>query len=380
MKLSRFIDEHKEEILVEWESFARKQLPAATGMSALALRDHAGQILSALSIDIETEQSPTEQYEKSKGMTDNNAGSAASTHGTLRQISGFTLPQLIAEFRALRATVLRLWLPRVKQVTEETSNDMVRFNETIDQALAESAVTFADQTARTRDTFLAILGHDLRTPLAALAMAGDYLTMPEVGTLRTVEVGTQVQRSAATMTAMVNDLLEYARMHLGEGMPITRQQADVKEICHAALHDASAAHPDCPFEFNVSGDLTGEFDSVRLQQVITNLLTNAAQYRGGQHPVTIFAEGEPNAVVVKVKNFGPLIPSESLEAIFNPLVQLSTEQEQGSRPSTSLGLGLFIAREVTEAHGGTITADSNEQSGTIFTVRLPRDQAVSAVT
>jgi hypothetical protein len=109
-----------EEILVEWESFARTQLPAATGMSALALRDHAEQILKTLATDIETEQSPREQYEKSKGMGPEKAGSAASMHGTLRQVSGFTLPQLIAEFRALRATVLRLWLPRVKHVTEET--------------------------------------------------------------------------------------------------------------------------------------------------------------------------------------------------------------------------------------------------------------------
>jgi signal transduction histidine kinase len=378
MKLSRFIDEHIEEILVEWESFARTQLPAATGMSALALRDHAEQILEALAIDIETDQSPREQYEKSKGMDSQEAGSAASTHGTLRQISGFTLPQLIAEFRALRATVLRLWLPRVKHVTAETSNDMVRFNETIDQALAESAVTYSDQTARTRDTFLAILGHDLRTPLAAMAMAGDYLTIPEVGTARTVEVGVQVQRSTATMTAMVNDLLEYARTQLGSAMPLTQKQADVKEICRAALHDASAAHPDCPFEFSASGDLTGAFDTVRLQQVITNLLTNAAQYRGGQHPVIIFAEGESDAVVVQVRNFGPVIRPESLQEIFNPLVQLSVEHEHGGRPSTSLGLGLFIAREVTESHGGTITADSDEQSGTVFTVRLPRTQAVQS--
>jgi signal transduction histidine kinase len=378
MKLSRFIDEHIEEILVEWESFARTQLPAATGMSALALRDHAEQILKTLAADIETEQSAREQYEKSKGMGPEDAESAASTHGTLRQFSGFTLPQLIAEFRALRATVLRLWLPRVKQVTEETSNDMVRFNETIDQALAESAVTYSDETARTRDIFLAILGHDLRTPLAAMAMAGDYLTIPEVGTARTVEVGTQVRRSTATMIAMVNDLLEYARTQLGGEMPITRTQADVKEICQAALHDASATHPDCPFEFNASGDLTGAFDTGRLQQVITNLLTNAAQYRGGQHPVTISAEGESDTVVVQVRNFGTVLPQESLQAIFNPLVQLSMEHEQGRRPSTSLGLGLFIAREVTEAHGGKITADSDEHSGTVFTVRLPRTQGVQS--
>lgn len=374
MRLSRFINDHIEEILVEWESFARTQLPGATGMSGLALRDHAKQILKAVASDIETDQSAEEQSDKSKGLGPEVAadGSAASTHGTLRENSGFSLSQLIAEYRALRASVLRLWLPQITQVTEATSNEMLRFNEAIDQALAESAVTYSEQASRTRDTFLAILGHDLRSPLAAMAMAGDYLTMPEVGTSRTLQIGARVKRSAATMATMVNDLLEYARTQLGGNIPITPHQADMKDICQAALHDAGAVHPDCPFELDASGDLTGSFDSARLQQVVTNLLNNAAQYRAKEHPVTILARGEVSAVIVQVKNFGPVIPSESLQAIFNPLVQLSIKEEQEGPPSTSLGLGLFISREITVAHGGTIAAESSETSGTVITVRLPR--------
>ena len=374
MKLSQFINDHIEEILVEWESFARTQLPGATGMSRLALRDHAKQILKAVALDIETYQSAEEQSDKSKGLGPDVAadGSAASTHGTLRENSGFSLSQLIAEYRALRASVLRLWLPQITQVTEATSNEMLRFNEAIDQALAESAVTYSEQASRTRDTFLAILGHDLRSPLAAMAMAGDYLTMPEVGTSRTLQIGARVKRSAATMATMVNDLLEYARTQLGGNIPITPHQADMKDICQAALHDAGAVHPDCPFELDASGDLTGSFDSARLQQVVTNLLNNAAQYRAKEHPVTILARGEVDAVIVQVKNFGPVIPSELLQAIFNPLVQLSIKEEQEGPPSTSLGLGLFISREITVAHGGTIAAESSETSGTVFTVRLPR--------
>ncbi|MES2072999.1 MAG: sensor histidine kinase [Pseudomonadota bacterium] len=377
MKLSRFINDHIEEILVEWEAFARTLHPASSGMTSLALSNHARQILQAIALDIDTAESPKQQYEKSKGMAPAVIGaeSAASTHGTQRQVSGFTLVQLVAEYRALRATVLRLWLPRISEVTEATTNDMVRFNETIDQALAESALTYSSQATRTRDTFLAILGHDLRSPLTTMTMAGDYLARPEVGNERTMKVGVRVKRSAASMTTMVNDLLEYARTQLGGEMPITPHLADMKDICQSVLNDASAAHPDCRFELETAGELLDYFDSVRLHQVFANLLNNAAQYRAKESPVTILASGELDAIIVQVRNLGPVIPPESLQAIFNPLVQLAIEGQGEDRPSTSIGLGLFIAREITVAHGGNIHVESNERSGTVFTVRFPRMQA-----
>ena len=119
------------------------------------------------------------------------------------------------------------------------------------------------------------------------------------------EIGRQMQRVTATMTGMVNDLLEYARTQLGDSMPIVPKNENLENICRAAMHDASAAHPDCPFDLTVSGDLNGEFDGVRLQQVVTHLLTNAAQYRAKEHPVKLRALGEPNLLTVQVKNTGP---------------------------------------------------------------------------
>jgi signal transduction histidine kinase len=257
-------------------------------------------------------------------------------------------------------------------VTEETTTDMLRFNEAIDQAVAESTARYTEQAARTRDTFLAILGHDLRTPLAAMAMAGDYLTMPNVGTNKTTAVGERIKRSAAAMNAMVNDLLEYARTQLGSGIPVDRHEANVQGICQSAIDEMELAHPDCEFELNTVGNLTGLFDIARLRQALINLLSNAVQYRAKEHPIKVSASEEKDAIIIQVQNEGPVIPRDSLEAIFNPLVQLAGDGQQEGRPSTSLGLGLFIAREITEAHDGTITAGSNERSGTIFTIRLPK--------
>ena len=378
MKLSTFITAHLKEILFEWDIFAKSLFPAAQTESPLILRDHAREILLEVTADIDTGQSPAQQKEKSESQADEkiDRGSAAAIHGALRQAIGFTLIQLTSEYRALRATVLRLWTPHMPPHDAETARDMIRFNEAIDQALAESVVTYSENADRTRDTFLAILGHDLRSPLFTLALAADYLTRASIGTTETRQMGARVARSTSNMTAMINDLLEYARSQLGGRIPLTLQQASLLSICQAALDDVRAGHPGCPFKLEGSGDLTGLFDAPRLQQVFSNLLNNAVQYRSATHPVTIMAQGDADTVTVNVCNFGPIIPAESLQAIFDPMVQLADEERRTKgAPSSSMGLGLFIAREITEAHGGTITVKSSEQSGTVFTLTLPRAPA-----
>lgn len=375
MKLSRFITDHLDDIIGEWECFARTLEPAASSISPAELRDHARTILQAIALDIDCSESERQKHDKSVGEGARGASeTAASAHGALRQLSGFTMPQLTAEYRAMRASVLRLWLPNLTKSTKATSNDMLRFNEAIDQALQESAVAFFDQTIRARDIFLAMLGHDLRSPLATMSMAGVILTRPDEGTERTLQIGARVKRSAITMTTMVNDLLEYARSQLGGKMPITRTLNDMREICQAALEDAGAAHPECPFELKAAGELIGDFDRPRLQQVFSNLLNNAAQYRGKKHPVTIDVRGLDDKIVVHVTNFGPEIPAPLLKTIFDPMIQLPVSEQQKGPLPTSLGLGLFIANEITVAHGGTIAAESSQAAGTIFTVSIPRNE------
>ncbi len=373
MRLDRFIHARMEDILCEWEAFAKTIAPVAGNMSDLALRDHAKQILTAIALDIETTQNPQEQIDKSQGLApDSEHGqSAASIHGALRHASDFSLLQLSAEFRALRATVLRLWLPQVQDMSEAAADQMVRFNEAIDQALAESVVTYSARADHVRELFLAILGHDLRAPLSSMASAGELLTHTRFDPTQAGEVGKRVKRGARLMSSMVEDLIGYTRTQLGAGMPTVKHHADLKDICQGALDDAAASHPDTVFELETEGQLTGEFDSVRLHQLFTNLLVNAAQYGASELPVRMVARASPEHVMVDVVNHGQVIPPESLESIFSPLLQLPGVAED-ARPRTSLGLGLFVAREIALAHGGGISADSGAELGTVFTVSLPR--------
>lgn len=374
MRLAQFITEDIELILVEWEAFARSLLIGGQEMTSLALRDHATQILQAIALDIEESQTDLAQAYKSKGHVRiaEATRTAAQTHGALRYLAGFDLRQLAAEFRALRASVLRLWLQR--GTADETSlYQMTRFNEAIDQALAESIGNYSDEVARSRDTFLAILGHDLRSPLSAVANSGLFLASPGVLPAgAALDAARRVTRGSAKMSSMIRDLLEYTRTRLGRAIPISRQATSMKHICALAFDEIRAVHPERVFKLETSGKLEGEFDSERLQQVLSNLLNNAVRHGTKEQPITLSAQGDSEKISVRVRNYGRRIPEDQLQVIFNPLVQIP--QEQADEDVTSLGLGLYIAHEIVAMHGGTMVAESSEQDGTVFSAHLPRLQ------
>ena len=372
MNISRFITDHMEQILVEWEAFATTFGAVADKMSSHELRDHAKQILEFVAEDIQKTETPEQAEAKSQGLGSQTArgGSASSIHGELRYASGFTLLQLIAEYRALRASVLKLWQRDCVLTPADGARDITRFNEAIDQSLAEAAVAYSDKVNETRDIFLAILGHDLRGPLAATATAGAYLSRAGAFDDQVRQIGVRVKRSAATMGGMVNDLLGLARTQLGNGIPIVRRECDLLEMCQWAIEDANAAHPRADFQLNAIGELMGSFDQARLQQLLTNLANNAAQYGRPGKPIVIDIVGEPDRVLLKVRNEGTAIPQALLPTLFNSLVQLP-EQEGNVRPSSSLGLGLYIAKQIAVAHGGDIDVVSDD-AGTVFSVDVPR--------
>ena len=376
MKLSDFIFAHMDQILREWDAFARKVAPAGSDLPESVLRDHAQSMLSDIARDMRESQTPEEQRLKSEGQgTHAGAGdSAASEHGSQRQARNFTLLQLSAEFRALRATVLRLWLPHVPRDDPQTVRDLMRFNEGIDQALAESIVSYAKRTHQTRDLFLAVLGHDLRSPLTGILLAGDLLAQGRVPPDKVAQIGANLARGASVMGHIVEDLIGYTRTQLDEGLPMAPTACDVRKVLESAIADATATYPGNHYQLQSAPGLVGRYDPTRLYQMFLNLLVNAGRHSREGAAVTVQAWIGPDALVVDITNQGEPIPPDKLESIFRPLVQL-TGEDGVTRSGTSLGLGLFIAREVAKAHGGSITARSSAAEGTTFTVRLPHGKA-----
>lgn len=373
MKLSSFIQSHMEAILTEWDAFARASEPDQGTMSDEALRDHARAMLLDIAREMDTAQSESERKLKSEGLESqsSNEESAASRHGRERHSNDFTLATLSAEFRALRATVLRLWQSHMEQADASALEQVIRFSEGIDKALAESISAWSDRTSRLREMFLAILGHDLRSPLASVALAADMLAQPGVSAAKVHTLALNVTRATGVMTHMIDDLMGYASNQLGGSMPHHPESCDLLAALRDALKDAGATYPEAHFQLHAPAALVGCYDPIRLYQMFLNLLVNAARYSKDDGPVTVEAGSSSGCHQVSITNRGETIPQASLKSIFKPLVQLDQGDAHLRRPRTSLGLGLYIARTIAERHGGSIEVTSDDAEGTRFSVRLP---------
>lgn len=380
MNLSAFITANLDTILAEWERFARTLLPSAATMDTLALRDHARQILEAIAKDIVAPQTPAESGEKSKGKEDKDASvnTAAAVHGGLRHTAGFDLRQLFAEYRALRASVLRLWSEQAGESSPDAMYQMTRFNEAIDQALAESVARFSDDVDRSRTTFIAVLGDDLRTPLQALSTSAATLAEPGAAPPAQAEAHARIRSSVLSMSQTIRDLLEFTRTRLGRTIPIKAEPVNVETIVHESLAEVGAGYPQRSFRVETDQDLVASVDADRLQQAITNLLSNAVQHGRQGGVVDLVARKVSGCIAIEVTNDGPTIAPDALQVIFDPLTQLEI-RKAAARPAKQLGLGLFIAREIALAHGGTIDASSSGKR-TTFTIRIPlAEKAARAV-
>ncbi|MDQ6639177.1 MAG: sensor histidine kinase [Pseudomonadota bacterium] len=376
MRLSAFIVADVDAIVDEWERFARTLLPVGKTMTVLALRDHCRDMLLSIANDMETPETAAERSVRAQGGGRPSAPleRAAEEHGALRQLAGFDLVQLVAEFRALRASVLTRWHHGEGAGTATPAiEEIMRFNEGIDDALAESVERYSRELAASRDMFLAMLGHDLRGPLSGIDMSTLLLGKPDLPEELRHKALIRIKRASGEMNRLVTDLLEYTRTRLGRGIPIERSDCDLGPLCEEALEAIRAGHPEQHFLAELSGDLSIEADAPRIQQVLANLLNNAVQHGDRSVPVLLSAEGEEGAIVLKVANAGQPIRADALSAIFEPLVQAPSEgADSHQRSRTSLGLGLFIVREIVLGHGGTIDVESSAGSGTVFTIRLPR--------
>jgi len=375
MRLSDFIAQNVDRIVDEWEKFAATMTPAAESMNSLELRDHAKAILLAAARDMNTAQTKAEQIAKAQGEDVGKTPTldqAAASHGELRHTVGFDLVQMTSEFRHLRATVIRFWAESLTSPETAHFTDMIRFNEAIDEALAESTAAYAERVTRSRDIFLAILGHDLRAPLQAISMSSEVL-MRKAG-LGDTEMAyiKRIKSSSKHMATMVSDLLEFVRSRLGVTLPIERNPMEMTVACRDAIDEATAGHPDCDPEFTTTGETQGDWDRSRIDQMLRNLIGNALQHGAATHKIRVSLVGSESHVSLSVHNDGEPIAQEAIGSIFDPLVR-SLNEEAGTRnPSTSLGLGLFIVKEVVNAHQGSITVTSNFGDGTTFTVVLPK--------
>jgi len=371
MRLAEFILHDMEGILQEWDAFAGAHIPTAAKMTPAAVRDHAKQILTAVAKDMSIPQTKQAQEDKSKGLGQETIGdpeTAAETHAVLRAQCGFDINELASEYRALRASVLRRWM-EAGRPDDLDLPDAVRFNEAIDQAIAESIEHFAAQVDQARNLVLAMLSHDMRNPLAAIAMTAAYLADLKAGA-NVSKAASLLTCASKEMTVLLDDMVDLNRTMLGLGLNITLADVDLATVLANELELLRGAHPGRRLDLEVVGDARGHWDGPRLQRVLRNLVANAIRYGTANTPICTVVIGNASDVRLEVTNNGPTIEQSALDQIFDPFKR-GSEAAQDHNMDFALGLGLFIVREIAHAHGGEVDVRSAE-GVTVFDVMLPR--------
>lgn len=373
LRLGEFILENMETILTAWEDYARAYWQGPLPDSK-TLRNEAQEMLLALVKDMSTPQSGTEQKLKSEGAGgDNQSGmnQAATGHALARVNDGFDICRMVAEFRALRASVTRIWWKSFPQPHPEQMADMGRFNEALDQLVASSLTAFTARIDRSRRLFLGILGHDLRQPVTSIMMFTEILQRQKCSADDSSRILASTMRCCEAMSSLLSDLLDFTSSQLGTEMPVYTSQMDLKELCSEILAEIRVANPERSFELDAEGECDGEWDARRLRQLVSNLVSNAVQHGSRHHPITLTLRGSAEAVRLSVHNQGKPIPQDAIGTLFDPMVRIPTEEFQ--RPAGSIGLGLYITKQIAHAHGGKVLVESSGENGTTFTAVLPKN-------
>lgn len=375
MRLHQFISANMEAILKEWENFARDNQPPGGDLKVTDLRDHAKEMLTNIVRDMETSQTELERETKSQGKNPApNSDTAAEVHADERLGAGFSIRLLVAEYRALRASVLRLWFKEEASLHQEDADeieDLIRFNEAIDQALAESVARYSEAVIENSDIFVGMLGHDLRSPLQVLSFGAAKLKNMEDADNSLNQLGATMIASVQRMKEMLDNLMDFTESRIGEGLRIHSGPADLAEICRQLLEEFRSWHHHHTFKQVVTGDCTGHWDASRVGQICQNLISNALQHGAPEGEIVVGCEGRDGKVVLTVKSEGQPIPESQQQDIF----QISNRKHIAKgNPNKNLGLGLYIVKELALAHDGEVSVESSQSAGTIFKVELPRGE------
>jgi signal transduction histidine kinase len=230
-------------------------------------------------------------------------------------------------------------------------------------AASEATLARERELSDLREQFIAVLGHDLRNPLAAVS-AGLHLVArsPE----RSTDIVRQMEQSLSRMSGLIDDVMDFARGRLGSGLTL-KLDADepLEPTLVQVVQELQSTHPDRRVDLVVALDEPVRCDRARIAQLLSNLLANALTYGGSSQPVSVSASAERGSLILSVANGGDPIPPEAMQRLFQPFFRGEVR-----RSGEGLGLGLYIAAEIARAHGGQLSVTSTPAE-TCFTLRMP---------
>lgn len=384
MRLANFILDEMQSILQAWEAFAGTLEPAAGNMTRTELRNHARAMLAAIAEDLVTTQSVGQEIAKSQGLGPRTEQTlAGEEHGLARMTSNFSTEQLVAEFRALRSSVLRLWKETNSVPSLTDVEDMIRFNEAIDQLLAASVCSFAhaareamEADRQRKDQFLAMLAHELRNPLAPISAAATLLKVAKNDSAAIDNASNIIARQVAHMAALLDDLLDVSRITRG-AVALRVDPLDLRQVIEDAVEQVAPqmkAKQHILTVVQAPGPVTMQADKKRLVQIVTNLLTNAAKYTANHGRIVLKTEVSGDQIAIAVEDNGIGMTADFVPHAFDVFAQA---QRTPDRSSGGLGLGLALVKSLAQLHRGTVACSSEGLGkGSQFTVCFPRPAAL----
>jgi signal transduction histidine kinase len=353
-EVSDFLRGQHRRIAQRWEVEVRAELPALRRMSRPVLFEHLYEFLDGLADWIDGDKEHAEVAFRR----------LAESHALQRLGYGVGLETLTREYSKLRAVLLCELM--TIDAPAEAREALVRLHEGMDRAIDEAMQRYASRREEIRERFVAILGHDLRDPLSTVVISAKILA--DDASLRTEHrvIASRIVRACNRMQRMIDDVLDFARGHLGTGIPVNPTLDDMGEICRAAADEISGANPEREIVVEVQGGLRGLFDRDRVHQAITNLISNAIQHGEGRVEIRVYETADHHAIATEVTSHGAVIPEQLRERLFDPFSHAAA-----GGPRQGLGLGLFIVQQIALAHGAFCDVKSDEH-GTTFAIQWPR--------
>jgi signal transduction histidine kinase len=370
-RLATFLRQYGQDILDEWALFACSLPHEGEPLDAVAARDHCADIMRAIVLVLEEPQRDAGAG-GDPAVASVPALTPSQVHAETRRLQGFSVDAIVAEYRALRASVLAHWRIAGGGARARDTADLARFDEAIEQSIAEAIGLYVRQTKSATDMFIGILGHDIRNPLGTILASAEYLVRS--GQL-TTGTAAPILNAAARIHGIVEQTVDFSRTQSHGTIPVRRLPGNLGTLLEKVVQETRVRHRDRQLLYDVFGDLLGRWDEQRLSQVLSNLLGNAIAYGSRDAVVTVraWASSEEHASF-SVHNHGMPILGAEQQRIFEPLVRGNAALVE-RRSRGGLGLGLYICREIARSHGGTITVASSQAAGTTFTVTLPRRPA-----
>jgi signal transduction histidine kinase len=367
--ISQKLRKNIEIIMKQWEDRARKEVPAAYGTTSLVLQNALQKHLDQLAVALDSSKTKSTAE---IAITTSHEERIGKEHGKDRaNTSGYSIKEVIFEYRILRQVIIHV----LEEDSPISGPEREIITDLIELAVNDAAVQFSDTIRDLKDQYTATLPHDLRGPLTAIKINAQLIARRSDRPNLCLKSATHVIENVNRIDSMIQNLLDAGRIRAGQILPVNTTECDPAVIVSEVLDEMTAVYGE-RFVFSTRDELSVWWDCDLFRRALENLLSNAAKYGALTSPITVSLQQTDLSVILNVHNEGNPISEKEKSMLFQPYRRLDSAEK--NIKEKGWGLGLTLVAGVAKAHGGTISVESSQATGTSFILTLPKDNRAEA--